>query len=278
MLSLERKGRITASSAGAILGLCPWRKPEDVLRDMVREYHNAPREFTGNPATQHGTLHEREALNAFQNEYLVLVEPAEFYKYEDWLGATPDGISSDGYNVECKCPFGLRAEVNPEFKPIPAHYYAQVQLQMFCANRQKTYFIQYATGAKRMDVQVIDLDEQWLADNLPRLRAFYDLYLSELDNPVHLEPLRVAINNERAAELLEQIDQYDSIIHNAETERKAAMAELVDMAADKDALVHGRKLTKVVRKGAIQYSKVPEIKAMDLEQYRGKESVSWRLS
>ena len=46
-----RKGRITGSSAGAALGLCPWRSPDDVIRAMVREYHGAESDFKGNPAS-----------------------------------------------------------------------------------------------------------------------------------------------------------------------------------------------------------------------------------
>ena len=31
----QRKLRITGSRLGAVLGLSPWQKPEDVLREMV---------------------------------------------------------------------------------------------------------------------------------------------------------------------------------------------------------------------------------------------------
>jgi len=50
-----RKGRITGSAVGAILGLNPWAGRNDVMRRMVREYHNQPSEFTGNSATQWGS-------------------------------------------------------------------------------------------------------------------------------------------------------------------------------------------------------------------------------
>ena len=52
----KRKGLITGSSVGAILGVNPWRTPADVMRSMVREYHGAESEFKGNIATEYGTL------------------------------------------------------------------------------------------------------------------------------------------------------------------------------------------------------------------------------
>ena len=49
-----RKDKITASNVGAILGLSPYKKPDDVMREMVRAHFGAEREFTGNAATQWG--------------------------------------------------------------------------------------------------------------------------------------------------------------------------------------------------------------------------------
>ena len=43
-----RKGRVTGSSVGSILGLNPWATSDDVMRRMVREYHGAESEFKGN--------------------------------------------------------------------------------------------------------------------------------------------------------------------------------------------------------------------------------------
>ena len=57
-----RKGRITASSVGAILGHAPYATRDDVMRRMVREYHGAPEEFEGNIATEYGTRNEAGAL------------------------------------------------------------------------------------------------------------------------------------------------------------------------------------------------------------------------
>ena len=94
MLSEERKGRITASEVGAILGLSPYRTAEDVMRSMVREWFGAEREFTGNVATRWGQEHEPAAIKQFEALYGNVL-PGEFCKHpdHDWLGATPDGVT-----------------------------------------------------------------------------------------------------------------------------------------------------------------------------------------
>ena len=52
----QRTMRITGSRVGAILGLSPWQKPKDVLREMVRQYHGAPSEFNAQFVADHGVF------------------------------------------------------------------------------------------------------------------------------------------------------------------------------------------------------------------------------
>ena len=52
-----RIGRLTGSNIGAALGLTPWKTPDDLIRQMVREYHGAEPEFVGNAATECCTAH-----------------------------------------------------------------------------------------------------------------------------------------------------------------------------------------------------------------------------
>ena len=61
----QRKGRVTGSISGAILGLNPFMSPEQALRRMVRDYHNVESEFTGNIATEYGSLNEPIAQLAY---------------------------------------------------------------------------------------------------------------------------------------------------------------------------------------------------------------------
>ena len=64
----QRKGRVTGSISGAILGLNPFVSPEQALRRMVRHYHNVESEFTGNIATEYGSLNEPIAQLDYTNK------------------------------------------------------------------------------------------------------------------------------------------------------------------------------------------------------------------
>lgn len=277
-----RKGRVTASNVGAILGLDPYRNADDVLRAMVREYHGAEREFTGNAATEWGTANEALAKAAFELEYGVTVEHASFVVHpeHDWLGASPDGIINGKTLLEIKCPYGLRNEPLPSFKPISEqpHYYAQMQVQMACTGAEICIFIQWTPAA--LSVEWVGFDEKWWAENFPALKCFHMNYFAEIDNPDHLKPKRKEVETVDAKRLLQEYDDTLEIIDQATERKKELMARFVEMTGGQDGLICGRKLTKVVSQGSVSYAKVvkehcPDV---DLEPYRGKASESWRLT
>jgi|SRR5690625_129711 len=287
-----RKGRVTGSNWGAVLGLNPWRKPEEVLRAMVREAHGAEREFTGNPATQYGQQYERAATKWFERETGITVEECGFFKIQDWGGASPDGLTSDDGVIEIKVPFKFRNTLDPEFQSIDEMpwYYAQVQAEMLAAEKDKAYFVQYApefgdpfSETYRPEQGLIEpvyLDAEWCGRHICNLICFHDRYLDELHNPEHLEPLRRVIDDQDAINKVVRIKQIDAEMKDLKEERKTHMDRLVDAAMGQDAEIAGHKLTKVERKGNVDYGKVikDNLPDLDVEQYRKKASISWRLS
>ena len=133
-------------------------------------------------------------------------------------------------------------------------------------------------GEDDPDDDIIPFDPAWWAENLPKLRAFYDWYLSELDNPAHLEDLVYEVNTLGAKSLLDEYDRLSATIDDATARKKEVLSELVEIAKERNALLWGRKLTKVERKGSVQYAKIPELKGLDLEPYRGAAVEFWKLS
>src|SRR5690606_35762970 len=201
-----------------------------------------------------------------------------------------DGITSDDAPLEIKVPYGLRK--GGEFKPLSEqpHYYAQVQIEMLASGKRHAYFYQYIP--ERGDIfspdhvpaqtklERVEYDEAWHEQYMPLLREFHNRYLSELDNPAHIEEKRLVINSSEAQAIVNRIGELDDHIAAMTEERKDAIQRLVDMAGGKDAEVCGHKLTLVKRKGNVDYAKLLKEVApdVDTEAYRKPESVSWRFT
>lgn len=251
------------------------------MRRMVRDTLNAEPEFTGNVATEYGSHHESGALIDFQMETGLSVKPAPFVMYEDWLGASPDGFTSDDGLVEIKCPYSLRNADAPVFKPIDdqPHYHAQMQVQMYCTGKLHTHFFQWAPcGTSHA---VVKYDPLWIADNLPVLRQFHAEYLDELKTCAdeHLVPKRVEIDTPEAHRMVAEMDQLNEALERAAERKKDLLDEMVALAGEKNALIAGRKLTMTKRKGSVSYAKVVKEKlpGLDLAPWTGKPTTYWQV-
>lgn len=276
-----RKGRVTASLVGAILGLSPYMIRADAMRAMVREALGAEREFQGNVATEYGRVNEDQALLDFRIETGLGIEKVGFVTAEDWAGCSPDGICGDGALVEVKCPYGLRNDNPPAFKALAEqpHYYAQIQFQLWVTGRVACHFWQWSRHGS--DRCIALRDDAWLDENLPKLRQFYAEYMHEVQNNAgeHLAPKRVEIDTPEARRMVREWDELLETIANLEERKKDLLAEMVKLADGKNALLCGRKVTKVERDGSISYAKAVKelLPGVDLEKYRGKPSSFWQV-
>jgi len=275
-----RKGRVTGSMVGAVLGLDPNCTRAEAMRRMVRSWQGLPSEFQGNIATQWGVMHEQEAREAFEYLSSLTVEPASFVVHPtmDWLGASPDGFISDRSLIEIKCPFGLRDKPAPvQFKTVEGqpHYYAQMQIQMFVTGREFCYFYQWTPQGSRLDV--VAFSQDWIDENLPKLEAFYQEFLSICDDEI--EDTRTAVDDPRALQLLAEYDDLQDAILRADERKSEILADIVAMCGGKNSTVCGRKLSKVEKVGSISYAKAIKELApnADLERWRGKPSSYWML-
>ena len=275
-----RVGRVTGSVAGAILGHAPYATRDDILRRMVRDYHGAEAEFTGNIATRHGEFHEDGAIMDFRLETGLDVKEVGFLPSEDWLGASPDGRTSEGGVIEVKVPFGKRKDETPIFKPLSdqPHYYAQVQIEMLCAGRGHAWFYQWSANGSKLER--VEPDQAWRDEYLPALNEFWLEYQEAVKSPAdHLAPRRVQIDTAKAALMLQEWDDLTEAIERAEARKKALMDDLVLMAGNGNAEICGRKLTFVQKDGAISYAKAVKELApdADLEKWRGQPVQYWKL-
>jgi len=166
-----RNGRVTASAIGAIMGYNPYSTREDEMLRMLK----IGKKFEGNVATEWGTFSESGAISEFTMEMGLTVEPAPFVMFEDWMGASPDGYVSDGRLIEVKCPYSKRN--GGEFRSITEqmHYFAQIQMQLFCTKKEECYFFQWSPHGTRLEI--VKRDESFIKDMLIEARVFYEEYL-----------------------------------------------------------------------------------------------------
>lgn len=272
----KRVGLITGSNVGAILGCDPYRSKNDVLRAMVRAYHGADSEFSGNTATEYGTKFEPYAQADFEIESGLDVVETGFNVHPDqeWIGASPDGLIDEDGVLEIKCPYGKR-ESN-EFKSYvdQPHYYGQMQIEMYCTNRKKCYFYQWAP--KGSMIEIVEYSQLWIDENVPKLKAFYDLFLSEIDNDAHLSSL---VQTKESNELASRYTSAKAKLEDVKSELEEARKELIALADGKKTNISGLLVYPIERSGSISYSKAVKtlLPNADLSEFKSKPSKTWGI-
>jgi len=275
----KRAGRVTGSNVGAILGLSPFMKREDVMRNMVRQYHGYPSEFTGNPAAKYGTYNEPNALADYELKFNTKVVETGFHTFEDWLGASPDGLIGDDVLIEIKCPYGLRDKNPPEFKSIDyqSHYWMQIQIQLFVTGRQWCHFYQWSAYGYMLET--VQFNQLAIEEYLPKLKDFYNEYLVERELP---QAQKYFDDKRQQVRCEGQVERYLMIaeqIKELEAEKKRLLDEIVKLADGKDSEINGHKLTKVTKAGSISYAKAVKelLPDADLTDYTGDPVSYWLL-
>lgn len=260
-----REKRITGSTAGALLGVSPFVTQKQALQNLLAPPTAEERAASDNAVFAYGRAVEETAIGIFELETNETVTPTGFHLYEEWLGASPDGLVGNDAIIEIKSPWGLRSEVNPEFKSIheQPHYYAQVQIELLCTGRTKCYFFQYANGKHQMET--IGVDEQWLYENLPKLKQIWD---ENIGNGV--------------APLADKIDRYfelDLKIKALQKEKSELLEYIVAENGHEAGIIGDAVLSKSERQGAVSYAKVVKeyLPDLDLDPYRGEPTTVWSL-
>ena len=158
----NRVGRLTASNAGAALGLCAFTSRQQAFNRAIGVERRLAKEFddavgrtrvtkaqpmhafyramgrTGSDATRWGTTHESDGVAAYAAHTGNAVQKAGLRVHPScpWLAGAPDGIIGTEGLLEVKCPFWFKADGTRLHRTISASYYMQIQLCLeICARK-----------------------------------------------------------------------------------------------------------------------------------------------
>lgn len=226
-----RKGKVTGSRVGGILGVNPYASAEDVMREMVRDWFGAEREFKGNDATRHGEKWEDHAVTLYEEQTGNTVDKAGFVVHEvyDFIGVSPDGLVGLDGGVEVKCPYWAKAPYSISEKP---SYHAQMQVVMEACDLEWMDFVVYLKDHP-LHVERVMRDRNWFAEALPKLIKFHDKFKkivsSEESAKEYLADPEKEISDSRAdrlAILLYEIEDHKSKLEPLQKEFDQIKREL----------------------------------------------------
>lgn len=252
-----RKGRITASIAGALLGYDPNITKAQAMKIVTGDYQQKE-----NIALDHGRRFEKEALEDFKIQYGMEVKECGVFTEDEWLAGSPDGLIGEFSILEIKCPFSDKELTSIKTKP---HYYVQCQINMHLTGRTLTYFYQWLPNGKTM-MEEVKYDEDYAIYLVSELYEIYELLHSTKEN-------------ERAIYLMSKYQSICDQIKMLEGVKKETLAELVVECKEEESIINGKRLFLMRRKGSVNYKELIDDLDLDvdLDAYRSEDSVYWTV-
>jgi len=102
-----------------------------------------------------------------------------------FLAGSPDGVTSNGYVVEVKCPWSEEKKKKIVGGYVPDCYYIQMQMLMEIMDLRGAYFIQYAPETiiqdEKLAITVVERDKKFFSEVLlPVSRDFFTETMTEM--------------------------------------------------------------------------------------------------
>jgi exodeoxyribonuclease (lambda-induced) len=145
---IERYGKFSASEIIKLLGVRGLGETGKTyaIEKAIEELYGEMEENFVSFDMQRGIELEPLAFAKFKElkelEFLEVTN-CSFFKFNEDAGASPDGLVSDDAVLEIKCPKSTTFFELVATNEIDKKYYAQMQMQMLCTNRNKAYFFNY---------------------------------------------------------------------------------------------------------------------------------------
>jgi putative phage-type endonuclease len=267
-----RKKGVGASDAGVILGVNPWKTPLQLYEEKLglRESYMTERMQRGNDL-------EDIALNEFirKTDMLFYKPPTMIHNKFPWLYASLDGIDMEGKNiVEIKCP-GSRDHEEAKAGHLPEKYYPQLQHQMEVTNLDMAYYFSF-DGSDGVILKVYR-DDVYIQNMVAKEFLFWECLQSETP-PQLLERDFHEIHDHHWNQIAIDYIKAKEGKEHFEKKEKALKDLLIGMCEGCNTRGAGIAVSKILRKGNIDYTQIPELKDVDLDKYRRGVIELWRIS
>jgi len=276
-----RRTKITGTDAAVIMGLSPYKKPKKLFEQKLGI---TPPDFV-TPAMLEGSRLEAPAVEAFFEKTGVMTESVVgISEKSQWMMASCDGITFDGETLlEVKC--GVKSYNQAKNGEIPAYYRAQMQHYMAVAEVEKTFYWAWRPDKPGILIEVLRDDvfiDQMIKALLIFMRAIDSRDISGIDEKPSIKAAKplssVDVILHHLSELKQQRAALDVSVSNFDAQEKQLKEKLIELTGGESVRGHGVELLRTTRKGSIVYKNIPELDNVDLEQYRAKESIVYRLT
>lgn len=269
----KRRQRIGASDAPVIMGVSPWKTPYQLWQEKL----GLSTDKEPSTAMLRGLDLEEKALKAFEklSGLDMIAQQERAHSTYTWMWATLDGIDISGKNaVEIKCP-GQTDHQSAVDGHIPEKYIPQLQHQMAVADLERIFYFSF-DGENGIVLEAFR-DDAYIKELINAEQRFWDC-VENLIAPEQTSRDYQLMHDSEWIALSGAWKDINAQLKDLQSREEDIRERLIAKCGDLNCHGNGIKITRVVRKGNVEYSKIPQLETVDLEQFRKEPTSYWKVS
>jgi len=266
-----RRDYVMASDVPALMGVCRYKTPYMIWQDKL----GLAKPQLVNANMQYGKDKEAESLAYFNTLGLGIAEPAVvFHPTIKHMGASLDGLTDEMIIVEIK-QCNDQDFATALLDKLPDMHYAQVQAQMACVGID---FMNYlACNGGKYKLVTVKRNDEYIENMIKVINDFWNNNVLAMVPPA-LTDKDFRLRDPDWVTTAAELDKVKKQIKELQAQDAKLSADLQHMSEDENSMGGEYRYTKIVQPGKVSYSKIPEIKQIDLKPYTGESYVQWRLT
>jgi len=263
-----RKNKIGASDANIIMKVSPFKTPYQLWQEKLDLVPSPEETFT----QTEGKRKEPIAKAVLESKLdMPPFSKVKLHSQRSWMMASLDAMSFDECVIaEIKCP-GKDDHLIALSGQVPEKYYPQLQHQIEVCGVDTAYYFSFREGEEVL--LHVRRDEKYIKELLKQEEKFMEC-LQNFEAPELTERDFVERQDPKWIQLTNRLKE----IRILQEEEEEIKKQLISLSEGKNSMGNGIRLTKCLRKGTVDYTKIPEIQGVDLEKYRKKAVSFWRIA
>ncbi len=269
-----RREFIGSSDAAAIMGVSPWDTPLSLWETKLGL--RPPKDLSF--AMERGIQLEQEAREYISLKTGISFKPIRMFKDPifscHFMMANLDGLSECGkYSVEIKCP-GIADHSKAISGIVPEKYMPQLQHQMIVTGHKMMYYLSYMPDDPV--ILKVEADEEYQKTLIEKEKEFFKC-LEDFREPEKTEKDYTKRNDVAWREAAHRYCALKQMSEEINGQVEDARRSLLSLTNGRSTEGCGVKVIKSSRKGSVQYSKIPNLQDVDLDNYRSEPVEQWKI-
>jgi len=263
-----RKKYITSTDASVICDLNPWQTKYGLWREKM---DLAP------PKEENEAMRMGRQLEPIAREWFIKETGIEMIPRIQCNGIFM--ASLDGYSAKEKCILeiksGQKAFQMACGQEVPEYYQCQIQHQLLTLGCSKAFYCAYWDG--KGHIIEIKRDEDFLGEYIPKANEFYQCMIN-YEAPPFVAKDYIIIDTDEWKMATEGYRKASDEIKKLEETQRQYKEKLLELSQGKISRGNGIRVTKIVKKGAIDYPSIPQLNGVDTEPYRKPSIEYWSVN